>query len=625
MGVMRRWLTWWVAGGLFSVFVAHRVFHGMVWARLPLSVLGFAAVFGGAAWRVRSWLRAGAEERPIERAFAFAYVGCAVALVGFMVGTEDGVRWLGLEFGDSLVDLRFRRGFLIGSTIALAASFLPAAAAQWALRFGGGEEPGALRIESLRVVESATNALSVALAGAFVLVGGYVTAAHDKTFDASYFKTSRPGSAVQEIVRNQGEPLRVLLFFPEVNPVKDEVANYFRELNGATDNVVVESFDRLSRPQVAAEHDVQADGTVLLLRGERRERLGISPELATARVRLRLLDGDVQGALLRLQRPPLIAYLTVGHDELNDPFRRGATPTNDTLPPLAALRGLLELMSFEVRELGLRTGLGNRIPDDAAVLLAVGPQRPFLDEEMAVVQEYLDRGGSLLLALEPGSEFNLEGLRDRLGVDFGSIPLADDQRHVRQTGSLSDRRLLVTDRFTAHASVTTAGRRGVGSAILFAGPGYLTAAADVEGPRTSFVVQSMPTTFADENGNLQLDEGSESRRSFDLVAAIEGPAQGDGGAMRSLVYADADMFSDGVLASLGMNAAVVADGLRWLGREEAFSGETVSEADVPIVHTRAEDVAWFYAIIFGAPALVLAGGLLHLFGTGAARKREVAS
>jgi hypothetical protein len=85
------------------------------------------------------------------------------------------------------------------------------------------------------------------------------------------------------------------------------------------------------------------------------------------------------------------------------------------------------------------------------------------------------------------------------------------------------------------------------------------------------------------------------------------------------------MFSDGVLASLGMNAAVVADGLRWLGREEAFSGETVSEADVPIVHTRAEDVAWFYAIIFGAPALVLAGGLLHLFGTGAARKREVAS
>ena len=130
----------------------------------------------------------------------------------------------------------------------------------------------------------------------------------------------------------------------------------------------------------------------------------------------------------------------------------------------------------------------------------------------------------------------------------------------------------------------------------------------------------MPSTFADLNGNMRFDEGSESRRSYDVVAAIEGP--GDGAAMRSLVYAGSEMFSDRVLVSLGMNAAVVADGIRWLGREEEFSGETISEADVPIVHTRAEDVAWFYAIIFGAPVLVLAVGLVHLVSPRVVRKRR---
>jgi len=75
------------------------------------------------------------------------------------------------------------------------------------------------------------------------------------------------------------------------------------------------------------------------------------------------------------------------------------------------------------------------------------------------------------------------------------------------------------------------------------------------------------------------------------------------------VFADADLFSDAVVTSLGLNAALAADAVRWLGREEELSGETQSEEDVPIVHTRAENVGWFYATIFGMPALVLLAGL----------------
>ena len=80
--------------------------------------------------------------------------------------------------------------------------------------------------------------------------------------------------------------------------------------------------------------------------------------------------------------------------------------------------------------------------------------------------------------------------------------------------------------------------------------------------------------------------------------------------MRALVFASSSLFSDAVLASLAPNAALVGDGIKWLGREERFAGVTESEADVPIVHTKAEDIAWFYATILGAPMLVLVGGLL---------------
>jgi hypothetical protein len=290
---------------------------------------------------------------------------------------------------------------------------------------------------------------------------------------------------------------------------------------------------------------------------------------------------------------------------------------------LGALRRLLELLSYEVRNLGLQTGLGDRIPEDAACLMIIGPERPFLEEEMLVVQEYLDRGGSLLLALEPGSDFTLEPLRERLGVDFVSVTLADDEQHMRQRGGLADRRLIITNRITGHAAVTTAGRRGIGTGILLAGAGHLVPAEGIDGPRTSFIIQSMPSTFGDLNGDLQFNDGVESRGGFELAAAVEGPP-GAGDALRALVYADAEMFSDPVLMSLEVNAAIAADGIRWLAREERFAGEVRSEVDVPIVHTRAEDVAWFYAIIFGAPVLVLGIGLAFLFLPGWGRRETAA-
>ena len=40
----------------------------------------------------------------------------------------------------------------------------------------------------------------------------------------------------------------------------------------------------------------------------------------------------------------------------------------------------------------------------------------------------------------------------------------------------------------------------------------------------------------------------------------------------------------------------------------------MSEEDVPIVHTRSENIVWFYAIIFGAPALVIGLGVANLYG-----------
>jgi hypothetical protein len=186
--------------------------------------------------------------------------------------------------------------------------------------------------------------------------------------------------------------------------------------------------------------------------------------------------------------------------------------------------------------------------------------------------------------------------------------LADDQQHLRQRGNISDRRLIVTDRFTSHASVTTLGQAGVGAGILMMGAGHLEAIENSTNP--TFVVRSLPSTFADHDHDFEFDQGSEERKVYSLVAAVESDSSAEAPGMRAIVVADAELFSDAVVSSLGLNAALAADAVRWLGREEDLAGETTTEEDVAIVHTRTEDVAWFYSTILGAPSLMLVLGLV---------------
>lgn len=609
--------------GLAAALVGHRVFQ---WRGAPGWVLvsvGVAVVLFVAVVSVRTWRAADPGRRSVEGVQAAAHVAVAVALLALLAGTEVGLERLGVEIADPFVELRLRRGVLTIASILMAVGLLPGAAAAWMASLHGGHGVGADRIAAQRVRSTASAALDVVLAGSFLMVAGYVTAAHDRVVDASYFRTSSPGDAVAELVRGEPGELRVVLFFPEPNAVADEVEGYFRALAVTTGSVVVETHDPVANPSIARRYEVEDDGIVVIQRGERRERIGLPIDLENARAGLRVLDGTVHRALLRLAREDMVAYLTTGHGERADPSGAASAMSDTGDRPLAVLRAVLERQGFVVRDIGLGRGLGEAVPDDAAVLLVVGPERSFLDAELDAVDRYLSGGGSLLLALEPDTDFDPGPLRKHIGYENVGVALVDDRRYVRRRGGPADRLWIVTNRLSPHPAVATAARGGATSGILFAEAGHLRAIDDAEGVTSTVVIESMSSTFADLDGDLGFDPSTERRGGYTLAAAVSRALE-DGREMRALVYADADLFSDAALSSLAGNAALVSDAVRWLGRDEAFSGTVESEADVPMVHTRAEDVAWFYTIILGAPLLVLVVGLFRLFGPRLPWKRSEA-
>ena len=102
-------------------------------------------------------------------------------------------------------------------------------------------------------------------------------------------------------------------------------------------------------------------------------------------------------------------YFLTGHGEMEP----GSVAADRGL---SQLRDELRARNYDIDLLDLAKT--RRLPDDAALLLAVGPRTPFLPEEQDKLRDFLaHRSGRLLLALEPTNSPNL-GL-DQLLLDWG--------------------------------------------------------------------------------------------------------------------------------------------------------------------------------------------------------------
>ena len=185
---------------------------------------------------------------------------------------------------------------------------------------------------------------------------------------------------------------------------------------------------------------------------------------------------------------------------------------------------------------------------------------------------------------------------------------------MRRRYNNSDRSIVVTNRFSSHASVSTLSRSSSHVAVIFPGASSLDKKPGATDFKIDFAIKSLPTVFADANDNLERDP-DEKRGVVNLAAAVTRSVPRppdytgkDPPELRAFVIADADALSDAAF-SLEPNVLLAADVIRWLGGEESFSGAIASHEDVRIEHTKQKDAAWFYATILGAPGLVLGLGL----------------
>jgi len=471
----------------------------------------------------------------------------------------------------------------------------------------------ARRVEEERVRDAVLSGLGMSSVLVAALALGWVADVRDAKVDLSYFRAARPSEATRALVRGLTEPVTLTLFFPPGNDVGAAVWDYARDLARENPRLEVRHYDQAVDLARARELGVSANGSVVASRGTRKEVYSPGLEMDQARSSLRALDAEISKRLALVARARQVLYFTTGHGE-----RVEQNPDAlDARGTLRVFRELLRAQNDELRPLGPAEGLATEVPKDAAAVLVVGPTSAFLLEEVQALTRYVRGGGRMLVALDPEVGEAFDALLQPEGVRFVPTLLANDRVYVPRSHQASDRALLVTATYSFHPSVATLARLGVSAPMLFITSGSLEVLkqkpSDVV---VDFTVLALPDTFRDLQGNFTFEPRAGKRRAWELAAAVTLQRKG-GPEGRAVVVADADVLTDVAMERNLGNRTFALDSVRWLLGEDAL-GAPASELDTPMQHTRDQDVLWFYATLFLAPALALAAG----FGVTRWRRRR---
>jgi hypothetical protein len=584
--------------GLALVYLGERIIGG---GRLRWMFTATGGLLVGLAFVIRliRITRATGERRRAE-AYILGLYGLGLAALVLYFGQSDLLTSLGAK---PLRESAPRLAVILAALwpALIASSLLPLLL----LELSYGAMARAPEVEAGRVRDAMLSGLAMAAAGVFAFSVVYVSSERDAKWDLSYFRTAKPGASTRKIVQALTEPIEVSLFYPPANEVRDELAEYFQDLGRESKQLEVHYYDQAVDPAKARDLGVSNNGAVMISRGSRREQLMVGVELERARSQLRNLDQEIQKRLLAVGKARRVLYLTTGHGERSS--ERGSQ--NDQRSTIVILRDLLSSQNFDLRNLSASEGLASEVPADAAAVLVIGPSSAFLPEESAALKRYFERGGRIWLALDPEPRLDFKEVLGSLGLSFAPTVLCNDQVYARITNQPSDRAAIATASFSSHPSVTTLSSGRV--PIVLIGAGSLEQAKDKPAEiSVDFTLRSHPATWNDLNRNYQFDPPAEARKPWQLAAAVTKKKAGDSKpdeGSRAIVLADSDAFSDALL-QFGGNYYFALDGIRWLLGDEAIAGPVTSEVDVPIEHTRKQDVFWFYSTIFAVPAMVLLVG-----------------
>jgi ABC-type uncharacterized transport system involved in gliding motility auxiliary subunit len=236
---------------------------------------------------------------------------------------------------------------------------------------------------------------------------------HNKRFDVTQGKRFTLAEQSVKLLQGLQYPIKIIGFYSLAERDREAFTDLVKQYAQHTDKLSYEVIDPDRQPAIAKQYDITAYNTIVVEGNGKKEKISRAEETT------------LTNAILKVTRnTKKIVYFVTGHGEpgLTDSDRTG----------YSVAKQALEEQNYTVQELVLARQ--PQVPDDAAVVIVVGPRRDLLETETEALSAFLGRGGHLFVMLDPETVPGLVTFMQRYGIEVGNDVIVETNPLGRLVG-----------------------------------------------------------------------------------------------------------------------------------------------------------------------------------------------
>jgi ABC-type uncharacterized transport system involved in gliding motility auxiliary subunit len=385
------------------------------------------------------------------------------------------------------------------------------------------------------------------VAGALLIgalaAGNYVAVQKKATWDVTANKLYTLAEDTTKTVTGLKDEVKITAFYGAQDQAYPSAKNLFDRYQSMSDKVKVEFVDPYANPQLVKDKDIRENGARIIVSAGRNE----------ARVNGPTEEGLTNGILKVLRSREKIVYFTKGHGEANP-------EDESTETGYGAMSKKMQDEGLRVKTLQLAT---EAIPEDAAAVVVLGPRSAFFQPEVDALRAFVDRGGSMMVALEPGVQDPvLQKLMEDYGYVYDNALIVDPVSRILGGGAA----IPVVQKYVQHAIT-----EDFDLATLFPTARPVVSRGDAN-PRPTVIATSNPSAWGETNltnPQASYDEG-EKRGELGIVAVSERTqkdAKEDAKASRIIAAGDSE-FANNKFMKMGGNSDLFLNMMNWMTSQD---------------------------------------------------------
>ena len=246
----------------------------------------------------------------------------------------------------------------------------------------------------------------VLLVGALISAN-YIAARRPKQWDLTKDKVYTLSEQTISMLKGLKQDVKITAFFSPSEPEGVELEGRVRQYKQFTEKLSLEVLDPNKHFQEAEKANItSATARIVVRSGDKDARAKDSSEESLTNAIAQVTRGAAKKV-----------YFTKGHGEHG--------PADGSERGLKSLIENLKDEGFVTSELFLATV--KAIPADAQTIVVAGPAAPLLDPEVKLLKEWTEKGGKLLVLLDPGVQSGLEKTLAGWGIAVGSDTVIDPE------------------------------------------------------------------------------------------------------------------------------------------------------------------------------------------------------